>query len=185
MAKWSFSLPGIWLFGGICISMGLVFDSVVIDTHVYPMLGHILLMIRINIMEINRIRSCSEIHYKDFAIIEIDVRYDNDALQRERMWELQAKLLLIAMEVLVLPSGADAAIIFATLSHLKPMGWINLLYYSRGISEVTWIVVYVPLCLIRGMAEFLQILLPLCLHVRSSFGPWSCQISLEGLKTPC
>ena len=125
-------------------------------------------MIRIDIMEINRIRSCSEIHYKDFAIIEIDVRYNNDGFQRERMWELQAKSLFIPMEV-VKPSGADTAIIFATLSHLKPMGWINLpLYYARGISEVTWIIVYVPLCLIRGMAEFLQILLPLCLHVPSS-----------------
>ena len=116
-------------------------------------------MIHINIMEINRIRSCSKIHYKDFAIIEIDVRYDNDALQRERMWGLQAKLLFIAMEV-VKPKG-DAAIIFAALS--QPMGWINLLYYARGISAVAWIVVYVPLCLIRGMAEFLLILLLLSL----------------------
>ena len=49
----------------------------------------------------------------------------------------------------------DVAIVCGALSQL--FGWLNLLYYMRGIEEVAW-VVYALLRIIRSMTRFLSIL---------------------------
>uniref|UniRef100_A0A7S3QG72 Ion transport domain-containing protein n=1 Tax=Chaetoceros debilis TaxID=122233 RepID=A0A7S3QG72_9STRA len=74
-------------------------------------------------------------------------------------WNLQQLIGLISTFLFVLmelvrPMG-DVAIVCGALSQL--FGWVNLLYYMRGIEEVAW-VVYALLRVIRSMTKFFSIL---------------------------
>lgn len=87
--------------------------------------------------------------YKDRGIFQ----YFSLSWNLQQILGLTSTFLFVLME-LVRPMG-DVAIVCGALSQL--FGWVNLLYYMRGIEEVAW-VVYALLRIIRSMTRFLSIL---------------------------